>query len=66
MAESSMKNDLKLIKLYEERPLLWDTRLTEYFSAAEKKAMLWREICWARREVGFNTFTFDTLTFGIL
>ena len=41
---ASLEN-LKFIKLYEERPLLWDTRLPEYYSATETKAQLWREIC---------------------
>jgi len=38
-------DDYKLIKLYEERPLLWDTRLDEYYSTTERKAGLWQEIC---------------------
>ena len=37
-------DDFKLIKLYESRPLLWDTRLEEYYAAAEKKGQLWKEI----------------------
>jgi hypothetical protein len=37
-------DDYKLIKLYEDRPLLWDSRLEEYYSGAEKKCQLWKEI----------------------
>ena len=44
MAECNNIDDFKLIKLYEERPLLWDTRLSEYYAASEIKVKLWEEI----------------------
>ena len=34
MAECNNIDDFKLIKLYEERPLLWDNRLSEYYAAS--------------------------------
>jgi hypothetical protein len=33
-------DDLKLITLYEGRPLLWGTRLSAYYSATEKKVAI--------------------------
>lgn len=46
MAESSNSqiDDYKLIKLYEGYPLLWDTRLSDYFSATERKGQTWKDI----------------------
>ena len=37
-------DDLKLINLYEKRPLLWDTRLDDYYSSVEQRAVLRKEI----------------------
>ena len=37
-------DDLKLIKLYTKRLLVWDSRLEDYYSSVEKKAALWKEV----------------------
>jgi Alcohol dehydrogenase transcription factor Myb/SANT-like len=37
-------DDYRLIKQYEECPILWDTRLQDYFSAMETKGQMWKDI----------------------